>query len=93
MMTKEGYTKLGNFITPRVEVVALGCGHIGYIVKMLNFIRKSTLLLSIGHTNLLEAMNLMTEKECDPGERKGMLLIGENEGIFILGYLILNINR
>ena len=50
MMTKEGYTKLGNFITPRVGVVALGCGHIGYIVKMLNFIRKSTLLLSIGHT-------------------------------------------
>ena len=27
-----------DFITPRVEIIFLGCGHIGDKVKMLNFI-------------------------------------------------------
>lgn len=31
-------TKIVNFMTSRIEVVLLGCVHIGNVVKMLNFI-------------------------------------------------------
>ena len=33
MMTKEGSTKIGNFITPGAGVIVLGRGHKSYIVK------------------------------------------------------------
>ena len=39
MMAKEGYDKIINFITPRVGVVVLGCGHFVDIKKMINFIK------------------------------------------------------
>ena len=34
MMTKEGSTKIVNFMTPGAELLALGRDHISYIVKM-----------------------------------------------------------
>ena len=34
MTTKEGSTKIVNFMTPRAGVLVLGLGHISYIVKM-----------------------------------------------------------
>ena len=34
MMTKEGSTKIVNFITPGTGVLVLGRGHISHIVKM-----------------------------------------------------------
>ena len=34
MMTKEGSTKIVNFVTPGVGVFMLGRGHISHIVKM-----------------------------------------------------------
>ena len=34
MMTKEGSTKIVNFMTPGAGVLVLGCGHISHIVKM-----------------------------------------------------------
>ena len=34
VMTKEGCTKIVNFMTPWVGVLGLGCGHISHIVKM-----------------------------------------------------------
>ena len=34
MMTKEGSTKIVNFMTPEAGVLALGRGHISHIVKM-----------------------------------------------------------
>ena len=37
-----------NFMTPRIRVVVLGCGHIGDKVKMLNFIKIPTLVLRTG---------------------------------------------
>ena len=33
MMTKEGSTKIVNFMTPGSGVLMLGCGHISHIVK------------------------------------------------------------
>ena len=43
MMTKELYTKLVNFIIPRVVAVLVGCCHIGDLVKMLYFIKNPLL--------------------------------------------------
>ena len=34
MMTKEGSTKIVNFMTPEARYLVLGCGHISYLVKM-----------------------------------------------------------
>ena len=39
MMTKEGYTKIVNFMTPAAGVLALGCGHVNQIVKIHYFIK------------------------------------------------------
>ena len=37
MMTKEGYTKIVNFMTHWSQLLVLGRGHISHIVKMHNF--------------------------------------------------------
>ena len=34
MITKEGSTKIVNFMTPGAGVLVLGCGHISHIVTM-----------------------------------------------------------
>ena len=39
MMTKEGSTKIVNFMTHRVGVLMLGRGHISHIVKMHYFFK------------------------------------------------------
>ena len=56
-MTKEGYTftKVIEFITLWAGVVKLGCGHIGDIVKMVNFIR--IFVLDIEHINWVVMSN------------------------------------
>ena len=43
MMTKEGSTKIVNFMTPGGGVLVLGCGHISHTVKM-HYYFKSILL-------------------------------------------------
>ena len=45
MMTKEGSTKIVNFITPGAGVLVLGRGHISHIVKM-HYFFKNLLLYS-----------------------------------------------
>ena len=45
MMTKEGSTKIVNFMTPGAEVLVLGRGHISHIVKM-HYFFKNLLLYS-----------------------------------------------
>ena len=45
MMTKEGSTKIVNFMTPGAGVLVLGCGHISHIVKM-HYLFKDLLLYS-----------------------------------------------
>ena len=42
MMTKEGSTKIINFMTPGAGDLVLGCGHIRHIVKMHYFFNKYT---------------------------------------------------
>ena len=39
MMTKEGSTKIVNFMTPGAGVLVLGCGHASQIVKMHYFVK------------------------------------------------------
>ena len=46
MMTKEGSTKIVNFMTPEAGVLVVECGHISYIMKMHYFFQK--LLLYFG---------------------------------------------
>ena len=45
MMTKEGSTKIVNFMTPGAGVLALGHGHISHIVKI-HYFFKNLLLYS-----------------------------------------------
>ena len=45
MMTKEGSTKIVNFMTPGAGVLVLGRGHINHIVKM-HYFFKNLLLYS-----------------------------------------------
>ena len=45
MMTKEGSTKLVNFMTPGAEVLVLGCGHVSHLVKI-HYFFKNLLLYS-----------------------------------------------
>ena len=45
MMTKEGSTKIVNFMTPGAGVLALGWGHISHIVKI-HYFFKNLLLYS-----------------------------------------------
>ena len=42
MITKEGSTKIVNFLTPRAGILVLGCGHIIYTVKMHYFVKESS---------------------------------------------------
>ena len=39
MMTKEGSTKIVNFMTPRAGVLVLGRGHIAHKVKLYSFFK------------------------------------------------------
>ena len=45
IMTKKGTPKFLNFMTPGAGVLAVGCGHISYIVKM-HYFFKNLLLYS-----------------------------------------------
>ena len=52
MMTKEGSTKIVNFMTPGAGVLVLGRGHISHIVKML-YSFKNLLLYAGAKSNIL----------------------------------------
>ena len=45
IISKEGSTKIVNFMTPGAGVLALGCGHVSHIVKM-HYVLKNLLLYS-----------------------------------------------
>ena len=52
MMTKEGSTKIVNFIIPRAGVLVFGHGHISHIMKMNHFLNNPfSLLLGIDESN------------------------------------------
>ena len=58
MMTKEGSTKIVNFMTPGAGVLVLGRGHISHIVKMHYFFKNlSSLLQVIDQTNYVYSID------------------------------------
>ena len=81
MMTKEGCTKIVNFMNLGAGVVVLGCGHISYIVKMHYFFKNlSCLLPSIDKTNYKYI--LMKAKE---GSTKIVTFMTQGAGVLVLG--------
>ena len=61
MMTKEGSTKIVNFMTPAAGVHVLGHGQICHIVKMLSFF-KNLLRYSSAWFRQIECILMMTNK-------------------------------
>ena len=58
MMTKEGSTKIVNFMTQGAGVLVLGCGHISHIGKIhYFFINLSSLLPVIDQTNYVYSID------------------------------------
>ena len=90
MITKEGYAKIVNFMTPGAGVFVLGCGHLSHIVKMHYFFKKSSSLLpGIDQTNHGRYIVLMTKEGSTeivnfltPGA--GVLLIGRGHISFTI---------
>ena len=61
MMSKEGSTKIVNFMTPGARVLVLGCGHISHIVKM-NYSFKNLLLHSPAWMRQSKYIVMMTKE-------------------------------
>ena len=61
MMTKEGSTKIVNFMTPRAGVLMLGCGHISHIVKM-HYFFKNLLLYFQAQIRQTKGIVMMSEE-------------------------------
>ena len=61
MMTKEGYTKIVNFMTPVEGVLVLGRVHISYIVKI-HYSVKNLLLFSQAWNRQSKYTGMMTKE-------------------------------
>ena len=78
MMTKEGSTKIVNFMTPGVGV--LGFGHISHILKMYYFF-KNLLLYSQAYIRQTMYIVMMTKE----GSTKILTFITPGAGVLALG--------
>ena len=82
MMTKEGSTKIVNFMTPREgPVLVLGCGHISHIVKM-HYSFKNFLLYSQALISQTMYVLVMMTKE---GSTKIVNFMTPGAGVLVLG--------
>ena len=80
MMNKEWSTKIVNFMTPGVEVLVLGRGHISHIVKMHYFIKN---LLIYSGASIRQTMYIvMMTKE---GSTKIIDFMTPGLGVLVLG--------
>ena len=61
MMTKEGSTKIVNFMTPGAGVLVLGRGHISHIVEM-HYSYKNLLLNSQAYIRQIMYIEMMTKE-------------------------------
>ena len=61
MMTKEGSTKIVNFMTPGAGVFVLGCDHMSHIVKM-HYYFKNLLLYSQAWIRQTKYIVMMTKE-------------------------------
>ena len=80
MITKEGFTKIVNFICPGPWVLVLGCGHISHMVKMHYFL-KNLLLYSQAQIRQTKYIVIMTKK----GSTKIVTLMTPGAGVLVLG--------
>ena len=82
MMTKEGSTKIVNFMTGGIGVLVPRCGHLSYIVKMHNFF-KNILLYTQAQITQTEGIvfNLMSRE----GSTKIVNVMTPRIGILVLG--------
>ena len=80
MMTKEGSTKIVNFMTPRAGVLVLGPGHISHIVKM-HYFFKNHLLYSQECIRQTKYTVVMTKE----GSTKIVNFMTPRPGVLVLG--------
>ena len=80
MMTKEGSTKIVNFLTPGPGVLVLRRGHIGKIVKM-HFFFKDLLLYSQAQIRQTKYVVMMTKE----GFTKIINFMTPGAGVLVLG--------
>ena len=79
-MTKEGSTKIVNFMTSRAGVLLLGCDHISHIVKM-HYFFKNLLLYSHAYIRQTKYIVVMTKE----GSTKIVNFMTPGAGAFVLG--------
>ena len=80
MMTKEGSTKIVNFMTPGTGVLVLGHGHISHIVK-LHYFFKNLLLDSQALIRQTKYVVMMTKE----GSAKSLNFMTLGAGVLVLG--------
>ena len=91
MMTKEGSTKIVNFMTPGAGVLVLGSGHTSHIVKM-HYFFKNLLLNSQALIRQTKYVVMMTKEEFTKivnfmSPEGGVLVLG-NDHYSMIGLLI-----
>ena len=79
MVTKEGSTKIVNFMTTGVGFLVLRCGHVSYIVKIHHFFKN--LLYSQAQIRQTEGITMMSKE----GSTKIVNLITPRAVLLVLG--------
>ena len=79
-MTKEGSTKIINFMTPRAEILVQGHGHISHIVKM-HYFFKNLLLYSQAQNRKTKYIVMITKE----GSTKIVNFMTSGADVFVLG--------
>ena len=79
MMTREGFTNIVNFMTPRAGVFVLGCGQISHIVKMHYFFKN--LLYSHAYIRQTKYIVMMTKE----GSTQIVNFMTLRTGVLVLG--------
>ena len=80
MMTKEGSTKIVNFMFPGAGVLVLGCGHLSHIVKM-HYFFKNLLLYSQAYIRQTKYIVMLTTE----GSAKIVNFMTPGAGVLVLG--------
>ena len=83
MMTKEGSTRIINFMTPGAGVFMLGCGHISHIVKV-HYFFKNLLLYSHTYIRQNKYIVVMTKE----GSTKIVTFMTPGVEVLVLGHAL-----
>ena len=82
MMTKEGSTKIVNFMTPRAGFLVLGYGHINHKLVKVHYFLKNLLLYSHVYIRQTKNIVMMTKEE----STKIVNLMIARAGVRVLGH-------